>query len=165
MSSDPEDYKRAFWSRRQMQKFSKAGSGVFQGCHAVPLQTEEAEPKKQNPSTKERSSTVLRFASFPRSIVRDSGRLSRVEMNALRAPLTASQNLKMTCANFPLDGADDFIDERNGDLYEAAGAADATACSKISSDGGMERLISWATEKGGPRDPTTQKDAGRDPAS
>jgi hypothetical protein len=95
-----------------MQKFSKAGSGVFQGCHAVPLQTEEAEPKKQNPSTKERSSTVLRFASFPRSIVRDSGRLSRVEMNALRAPLTASQNLKMTCANFPLDGADDFIDER-----------------------------------------------------
>jgi hypothetical protein len=99
-----------------MQKFSKAGSGVFQGCHAVPLQTEEAEPKKQNPSTKERSSTVLRFASFPRSIVRDSGRLSRVEMNALRAPLTASQNLKMTCANFPLDGADDFIDERNDSI-------------------------------------------------
>src|SRR5215472_14831185 len=82
MSSDPEDYERAFWSRRQMQKFRKARRGVFQGCHAVPLQTEETEPKKQNPSTKERSSTELRFASFPRSIVRDPGRLSRVEMNA-----------------------------------------------------------------------------------
>jgi hypothetical protein len=37
----------------------------------------------------------------------------------------------------------------NGDLYEAAGAADATACSGISGDGGIERLISWVTEKGG----------------
>jgi hypothetical protein len=27
--------------------------------------------------------------------------------------LTASQDLKVTCANFPLDGADDFIDECN----------------------------------------------------
>jgi hypothetical protein len=49
-------------------------------------------------------------------------------------------------------------------LYEAAGAADATACSEISSDGGIERLISWVTEKGDPRDPTTQTDAGRNPA-
>jgi len=32
-------------------------------------------------------------------------------MNALRAPLTASQDLKVTCANFLLDGADDFIDD------------------------------------------------------
>src|SRR5262252_4934622 len=111
MSSDPEDYGRAFWSRRQVQKFRKARSGVFPGCHSDPLHTEETEPKKQNPATKERSSTELRFASFPRSIVRDPGRLSRVEMNALRAPLTASQDLTVTCANFPLDGADDFIDE------------------------------------------------------
>jgi hypothetical protein len=88
-----------------MQKSRKARTGVFRGCHS--------EPKKQNPATKERSSTELRFASFPRSIVRDPGRLSRVEMNALRAPLTASQDLTVTCANFPLDGADDFIDECN----------------------------------------------------
>src|SRR5260370_35527744 len=51
----------------------------------------------------------------------------------------------------------------NGDLDEAAGAADATACSWASRCGGVE--ISWVTEKGGPRDPTTQKDAGRTPAS
>ena len=51
----------------------------------------------------------------------------------------------------------------NRDLYEAAGAADATACSRIGSCGGFE--ISWVMEKGGPRDPTTQKDAGGTPAS
>ena len=39
-------------------------------------------------AAKERSSTVLRFASFPRSIVKRSGGVSRVKMNALRAPLT-----------------------------------------------------------------------------
>src|SRR5215472_14337139 len=116
MSSDPEDYERAFWSRRQMQKFRKARRGVFQGCHSFPLQTEETEPKKQNPSTEERSSTELRFASFPRSIVRDPGRLSRVKMNAPGAPLTASQDLTVTCANFLLDAADDFIDECNRDF-------------------------------------------------
>ena|SRR5215471_5490713 len=115
MSSDPEDYKRAFWSRRQLQKFRKARTGVFQG-YSIPLHTEETEPKKQNPATMERSSTELRFASFPRSIVRDPGRLSRVEMNALRAPLTASQDLTVTCANFLLDEADDFIDECKGDV-------------------------------------------------
>src|SRR5215469_66721 len=87
MSSDPEDYERAFWSRRQVQKFRKARSGVFPGCHSAPLQTEEPGPKKQNPSTTERSSTELRFASFPRSIVRDPGRLSRVKMNALGGAL------------------------------------------------------------------------------
>jgi hypothetical protein len=111
MSSDPEDYKRAFWSRRQVQKLRKEQTGGFQGWHSVPLQTEETESKTQNPATMERSSTELRFASFPRSIVRDPGRLSRVEMNALRAPLTASQDLTVMCANFLLDEADDFIDE------------------------------------------------------
>src|SRR5215471_17942740 len=119
MSSDPEDYKRAFWSRRQLQKFRKARTGVFQG-YSIPLHTEETEPKKQNPATMERSSTELRFASFPRSIVRDPGRLSRVEMNALRAPLTASQDLTVTCANFLLDEADDFIDECNEDFATAS---------------------------------------------
>jgi hypothetical protein len=104
MSSDPEDYERAFWSRRQVQKFRTAPTGVFQGCN------------KQSPATKERSSTELRFASFPRSIVRDPGRLSRAEMNALRAPLTASQDLMVMCANFLLDEADDFIDECYGDV-------------------------------------------------
>jgi hypothetical protein len=44
--------------------------------------------RPQNPTAKERSSTVLRFASFPPSILKRSGGASRVEMNALRAPLT-----------------------------------------------------------------------------
>src|SRR5215469_4665144 len=87
MSSDPEDYERAFWSRRQVQMFRKARSGVFLRCHSVPLQIEETEPKKPNFSTTERSSTELRFASFPRSIVRDPGRLSRVKINALGGAL------------------------------------------------------------------------------
>ena len=43
--------------------------------------------RPQNPTAKERSSTVLRFASFPPSILKRSGGASRVEMNALRAPL------------------------------------------------------------------------------
>jgi len=83
-----------------VQKFRKARSGVFLGCHSVPLQTEETEPKKPNFSTTERSSTELRFASFPRSIVRDPGRLSRVKMNALGAPLTASQDLNGDVCKF-----------------------------------------------------------------
>ena len=35
-------------------------------------------------------------------------------MNALRARLTASQDLTLTCANFLLDETDDFIDECKG---------------------------------------------------
>jgi hypothetical protein len=66
-----------------VQKIRKHRRGAFQGCHSVPLQTEETEPKKPNPSTTERSSTELRCASFPRSIVRDPGSLSRIEMNVL----------------------------------------------------------------------------------
>src|SRR5579864_3636740 len=44
--------------------------------------------QQQNRTGKERSSTVLRFASFPCSILKRSGGASRVEINALRAPLT-----------------------------------------------------------------------------
>lgn len=85
-----------------MQRFRKARSGVFPGCHSVPLQTEETEPKKQNPSNKERSSTELRFASFPRAIVRDPGRLSRVEMNVplAGAPLTVFPDLRGDVCEF-----------------------------------------------------------------
>src|SRR5215467_4633455 len=97
MGSDPEDYERAFWSRRLVHKFRKARRGLFPGCHSVPLQTEETEPQKQNPSTKERSSTELRFASFPRAIVRDPVRLSRVEMNALAGALDSLTGSKRKC--------------------------------------------------------------------
>ena len=83
-----------------MQKSRKARRGVFQGCHWVSLQTEETEPKKQNPSTKERSSTELRFASFPRSIVRDPGRLSRVEMNVLTDALDSLPDLRGDVCEF-----------------------------------------------------------------
>jgi hypothetical protein len=58
ISSDPEDYERAFWSRRQVQKFRKARIGVFPGG-PVPLQTEETGAQEQNPSTKERSFTAV----------------------------------------------------------------------------------------------------------
>jgi len=70
-----------------MQKFRTARRGVFQGCRLVSIESEETEPQKQNPSTRERSSTELRFASFPRSIVKDPGKLSRVKMNALAGAL------------------------------------------------------------------------------
>ena len=83
-----------------MQKFNKARSGVFQGCHSVPLQTEETEPKKQNPSTKERSSTELRFASFHRVIVSDPETLSRVEMNALAGALDSLPDRRGNVCNF-----------------------------------------------------------------
>src|SRR5262249_37054860 len=70
-----------------------------------------AQEAERMPEVKLLMTLELRFASFPRSIVRDPGRLSRVEMNALGAPLTASQDLTVMCANFPLDEAEDFIDE------------------------------------------------------
>ena len=93
-----------------MQEFRKRAKkcvpGRLFGFHL----SRDTEPKKQNPATKERSFTELRFASFPRSIVRAPGRLSRVEMNSLRSPLTVSQELLERCANFSLDKADDFIE-------------------------------------------------------
>jgi hypothetical protein len=54
-----------------MQNLEKREEVCFQGWHLISMQGEETAPKKQNLSTKERSSTELRFASFPRSIVRD----------------------------------------------------------------------------------------------
>jgi hypothetical protein len=80
-----------------VQKFRKARRGVFQGWHAGPLQTEETEAKKQISSTKERSSTELRFASFPRVIVRDPEGLSRVEMNTLAGELDSPSGSKRRC--------------------------------------------------------------------
>ena len=44
--------------------------------------------QNQKTSAKERSSTVLRFASFAGLILVGAGAASRVEMNALQAPLT-----------------------------------------------------------------------------
>ena len=64
---------------------------------------------KQNLLTKERSSAELRFASFPLPLW-GLGGLSRIEMNALRAPLTALPTRRKKCVYFSLDTADDFID-------------------------------------------------------
>jgi hypothetical protein len=50
------------------------------------------------------------FASFPVSIMGARGELSRVEMNALRAPLTALPVPKGICRLFLLDGAGALID-------------------------------------------------------
>ena len=83
-----------------MQEFAKSGkrcvSGLPFGFHHIA----ETEPKKQNPSTMERSFTELRYASFQRSIVRGPGSLSRIEMNALLAPLTGSPDLKGEVCQF-----------------------------------------------------------------
>jgi hypothetical protein len=43
----------------------------------------------------------------------DPGRMSRVQMNAPRAPLTVFQDLKPDVCDFSLDRADDFIDGIN----------------------------------------------------
>jgi hypothetical protein len=64
-------------------------------------QSREIEPKKQNPSTMERSFTERRFASFLRVMVKDPAKLSRVHMNALRAPLTVLLDLEgEVCKSF-----------------------------------------------------------------
>jgi len=57
--------------------------------------------QNQNLSAKERSFTELRFASFPHPLWGSSG-LSRVEMNALRAPLTALPTQEGMCVYFCL---------------------------------------------------------------
>jgi len=66
--------------------------------------------KKQNLSARERSFAELRFASFPLPLW-GLGGLSRIEMNALRAPLTALPTQRKKCVYFLLDMADDFIDD------------------------------------------------------
>jgi hypothetical protein len=48
----------------------------------------EQSSRNEKSAAKERSSTALRSASFPHSIVEGAGGVSRVEINALRAPLT-----------------------------------------------------------------------------
>jgi len=54
----------------------------------VKVSTEPRNARTQEkPSAMERSFTELRFASFRRSMVKDPGRLSRVEMNALAGSL------------------------------------------------------------------------------
>ena len=66
--------------------------------------------KKQNLSARERSFAELRCASFPLPLW-GLGGLSRIEMNALRAPLTALPTQRKKCVYFLLDMADDFIDD------------------------------------------------------
>ena len=73
-----------------------------------PRERRPASAKKQNLPAKERSFAELRFASFPLPLWGWGG-LSRVEMNALRAPLTALPAQRKKCVYFLLDMADDFI--------------------------------------------------------
>src|SRR5215471_8477932 len=55
--------------------------------------------------------------------------------------------------------------ERNRDLNEAAGAADAAACSTSNRWGGSNVQINYGSQGGHPCDPSSQNDAGRAPAS
>jgi len=50
-----------------------------------------------------------------------------------------------------------------GDLHEAAGAADASACSTFEDRGAVQAEIDYGSQ-GGPCDPSTQNDAGGNPA-
>ena len=86
-----------------MQEFNRSAKRCVSRLRFVFHRSEETEPKKQNPSTTERSFTELRFASFPALNCEDPGRLSRVQMNALRAPLTVFPDLKKDVCNFSLD--------------------------------------------------------------
>ena len=82
--SGPDDYERAFWSRQQCKSLEEA-RGMFQGCRLGSMQVRKRNPRSKNLQL--RNEAALRFASFPRSIVRDPGRLSRVKMNALAGAL------------------------------------------------------------------------------
>jgi len=96
-----------------MREFNKSAKRYVSGLRFIYHRSEETEPKKQNPSTMERSFTELRFASLPALDCEDPGRLSTVQMNALQAPLTVFPDLKEDVCNFSLDRADDFIDGIN----------------------------------------------------
>src|SRR5215469_4468026 len=61
--------------------------------------------------TKERSSTELRFASFPFSLCWRGEPCQGSPMNALRAPLTGPAARREKCCYFSLDGADVVIEE------------------------------------------------------
>jgi hypothetical protein len=87
-----------------MQEYNKSPKRCVSRLRFVFHRSEEAKPKKQNPSTMERSFTELRFASFPALNCEDPERLSRVQMNALRAPLTVFPDLKGDVCNFCLTG-------------------------------------------------------------
>jgi len=66
--------------------------------------------RKKNP-IKERSSTELRFASFPSGLCWRSEDCQGSSMNALRAPLTALAAQQEKCCYFLLDNADVVIEE------------------------------------------------------
>ena len=83
-----------------MQEFRKSAESCVSGLPlGFPLR-EEIEPRKQNSSTRKRSFTELRFASFLRSIVKDPGRLSRVKMNALAGALDSLPDRRGNVCNF-----------------------------------------------------------------
>jgi hypothetical protein len=83
-----------------MPEFRKSANRYVSGLPFGFHRSEETKPEKQNPSPMERSFTELRFASFLRSMVKNLGRLSRVQMNALRAPLTVFPDLKGEVCKF-----------------------------------------------------------------
>jgi len=73
---------------RRLCAAKRTFDGNIDGRPVIFMRSGEPFMQQRNPTAKERSSTALRFASSPRSILRRSGGASRVEMNALRAPLT-----------------------------------------------------------------------------
>jgi hypothetical protein len=75
----------------------------------------------KNLSARERSSTELRFRFVLLLDGVASGGLSRVKMNALRAPLTAPRTTEDKCV---FDEADDFIDvvKSPSHKFQAGGA-------------------------------------------
>ena len=96
-----------------MQEFKQSAKRCVSGLRFVFHRV-----RKQNPRSRTLqlwNEASLNFVSLRslRSIVKDREILSRVQMNALRAPLTVFPDLKGDVCKFSLDRADDFIDGIN----------------------------------------------------
>ena len=108
---------------QEWQEKTKVGDFLLMsGCLLHPDAEYEPEKVKKR-ATKERSFTELRFASFPSPLC-CAERSVKVEMNALRATLTALSAPLEQCRHFLLDRADAFID---GPLYPSSGHLESSA--------------------------------------
>src|SRR6516164_1960121 len=110
--SRPRDYKRAL-VEATMQEWQKTRVGDFlliSGCLLHPDAEDGPERVKSEQLRNEASLNCAALRSRVHYVARRS--LSRVEMNALRAPLTALSALEEECRHFLLDTADAFIDGR-----------------------------------------------------
>ena len=109
--SRPRDYKRALVEATMQEWQEKTSVGDFllmSGCLLHPDAEDGPEKLKSEQLRNEASLNCAALRSPVHYVARRS--LSRVEMNALRAPLTARSALAEKCRHFLLDRADAFIE-------------------------------------------------------